>query len=467
MRVSWPVGHTGEMSAATRVAERAARPAAEAPTGPDPAQSLLAVAVVLLVAVTVSWARNLPSGAGAALTAAGQLTGLYASVFALLTVALMARVPVITDIIGSDRGIVWHRRVATLTVVGIGLHIVFTVAGYAAADVVGMGSEVGTLLSTYPDMITATVAAAIFGVITLSSIRAIRTRLRYESWLFVHWYAYLAVILAFGHELSDGASFVHASWPTLVWTWLHVFVAGLVLWYRVALPLWRVAAHRTFIAGVRPAGGGALHIELDGNDLEDFDPQPGQHLRLRVLDRERWWQSHPFSFSAVPRRDRWRITVAGEGDYTRAIGTVEPGTRVAISGVYGHLQPSSRRRDRVVLIAGGSGITPLRALLEAFPKQVDARVLYRARSADDVILHAELDRLAGAHGSPVDYLLGPRHADPALDVLSPDSLLRIVPDVDQRDIYVCGHAGFVDAVCRSLHALDISAHSIHSERFDP
>ena len=422
---------------------------------------------MLVIAVTVSWIINLPSGAGALLTAAGQLTGLLASVFALLTVALMARVPVITDVLGSDRSIGWHRQAATVTVVCLALHIVFIVGGYAAADAVAVNTEIGRLLSSYPDMLTATASAVLFGVISVSSIRAIRKRMRYETWLFVHWYAYLAVALAFGHELSAGASFVAASWPTLLWTWLHLLVAGLVVWYRVALPGWRVLNHHTFVVSLQPAGGGAMHVELDGNDLDDFDPHPGQHLRLRVLDRQRWWQSHPFSFSAVPRRGRWRITVAGDGDYTRSIGEVAPGTRVAVSGVYGHLRPSSRTRNGVALIAGGSGITPLRALLEAFPKRVDARVLYRARSADDVIMGAELDKFAASHGSSVDYLLGPRDPDPSLDVLSPGSLAGIVPDLNQRDVYVCGHAGFVDTVCQSLHELGVPGANVHSERFDP
>ncbi len=452
---------------ATRVAGRSRPGPPEPPTTADPTRWLVAVPVVLVGVVTLSWLTNLPSGSGALVTAVGQLTGLLASVFALITVALMARVPLITDVVGSDRSIGWHRRVATVTVVCLALHIVFIVVGYAASNGLALDAEVRRLLSSYPDMLTATAGAALFGVISVSSIRAIRKRMRYESWLFVHWYAYLAVALAFGHELSAGASFVGASWPTLLWTWLHLFVAGLVLWYRVVLPGWRVANHRTFVVSLQPAGGGAMHLELDGNDLEDFDPQAGQHLRLRVLDGERWWQSHPFSFSAVPRPGRWRITVAGDGDYTTTIGDVAPGTRVAISGVYGHLRPSSRTRPAVALIAGGSGITPLRALLEAFPKRVDARILYRARSADDVIMGAELDKFAAAHGSRVDYLLGPRNPDPALDVLSPDSLAALVADLAQRDVYVCGHAGFVDAVRRSLHHLGVPEANIHSERFDP
>jgi len=291
-------------------------------------------------------------------------------------------------------------------------------------------------------------------------------------------------LLGLSRVVVDGYHFqiLHAAWS---WRWMYrasrsprlIRLLGRWLsWHRGRPLLARIEAGdydhvisayplvSAALAGLRRRGKLPIHCSTL---ITDFDPHPGQHLRLRVLDRQRWWQSHPFSFSAVPRRGRWRITVAGDGDYTRSIGEVAPGTRVAVSGVYGHLRPSSRTRNGVALIAGGSGITPLRALLEAFPKRVDARVLYRARSADDVIMGAELDKFAASHGSSVDYLLGPRDPDPSLDVLSPGSLAGIVPDLNQRDVYVCGHAGFVDTVCQSLHELGVPGANVHSERFDP
>ena len=68
-------------------------------------------------------------------------------------------------------------------------------------------------------------------------------------------------------------------------------------------------------------------------------------------------------------------------------------------GPFGAFTTAARRRPRVALIAGGVGITPIRALLEDMPGEPgDITVVYRARRPEDVILRAELDELAGGAG---------------------------------------------------------------------
>jgi predicted ferric reductase len=422
--------------------------------------------VVVVVAVLASWLANLPKGAGAGATAIGQLAGFGCSLAALLAVALMARVPIVSNVIGSDRSVRWHRWAAVATVVLLAVHIVGVVVGYAAADKVGFAHELWTLVTTYTWMLAATVAAVLFFGVTVMSVQRARRRMRYETWLFAHWYVYPAMFLAFGHELTDGASFVHATAPTLAWTWLHLVVACALGWYRVVVPAWRMLTHPLVVEDVRHEGKAAVTITLAGRRLNGYGGDAGQHVRVRFLTRDGWWQSHPFSFSAMPTSTSWRITVAWSGDHTGRLQSVRPGTRVVVSGAYGHLTPSRRRNARVLLVGGGSGITPLRALLEAFPPATDVRVLYRARGPEDLMLKAELDALAAAYGSDVDYLLGRRNLDPRLDVTSPGALRKLVPDARARDAYVCGRSGFVDAVVGSLQANGVPPEHIHTERFD-
>ena len=76
-------------------------------------------------------------------------------------------------------------------------------------------------------------------------------------------------------------------------------------------------------------------------------------------------------------------------------------------GPFGAFTAAARRRPRVALIAGGVGITPIRALLEDMPGEPgDIAVVYRALGEADVILRAELDELATRRGAEVHYVIG-------------------------------------------------------------
>ncbi len=290
--------------------------------GPSTAVDQLAMpgaAAAVLVVTTLLWFGGRPTGAGALLTGLGQLAGFGCSVFALVTVLLMARIPGVDQRLGTDRALVWHRRAATLTVTLLVVHMVGTVLGYSAADGSGLGRGVSKLVGHYPDMLTATVGSALLLGVAVTSIRAIRKWLRYETWLFAHWYIYPALFLAFGHELSDGSSFVHASAATLLWTWAHVAVLLTLLWYRVALPAWRANAHPLQVTTVHHEGNDAVTVLLRGVRLDRLRASAGQHLRLRFLVPGGWWQSHPYSLSAPPTDHAFRVTIVDEGDFSQQL----------------------------------------------------------------------------------------------------------------------------------------------------
>ena len=116
----------------------------------------------------------------------------------------------------------------------------------------------------------------------------------------------------------------------------------------------------------------------------------------------------------------------------------------------------------MALIAGGVGITPIRALLESMPGGPrDITVVYRALSAEDVILRDELDELAGRRGVEVHYVVGSHETD----LLSPAYLQTLMPDIAARDVYVCGPPAMVDATRISLGRSGVARQHIRTERF--
>jgi ferredoxin-NADP reductase len=228
---------------------------------------------------------------------------------------------------------------------------------------------------------------------------------------------------------------------------------GSLVAFRLVLPLWRSLRHRLEVVRVVDEAPGVVSLEIGGRRLGRLKARPGQFFTWRFLTRRHWWEAHPFSLSAAPDGRRLRITVKGLGDYTTSLRDVPPGTRVIVEGPFGGFRAAGRG---VALIAGGVGITPVRALLEDLPG--DIAVVYRAAREEDVILRAELDELARRRGAHLHYVLGE-------DPLSPQQLLELVPDIADRDVFVCGPPAMTEATRASLGRTGVPRRRVFVERF--
>jgi predicted ferric reductase len=433
-------------------------------TRPGAGAMVAAVAFLNPVLIVALWLRaggvtGVRDAAGA-LTSAGRLTALLGAYLALVAVLSLARVPVLERLAGFGRLAVWHRRAARACLVLLLAHAGLTTAGLTAGDRISLLTEAGRLISQYPGVITATAGLVLLVAVAATSAVIVRRRLRYETWYFVHLYSYLAIALAFSHQIATGKDFVGNPTARVYWTALYVVTLGALVLFRLGLPLLRAARHRLRVSRVVEEAPGVVSIEITGRDLDGLRAQPGQFFLWRFLTRGRWWQSHPFSLSAPPEAERLRITVKSCGDFTSTLSDLAPGTRVLAEGPHGAFTADARRRPRVALIAGGAGITPIRALLETLPaRRGDVALVYRAASAEDVVFRTELERLAHERGADLHFVLGP-----GCD-LSASALARLIPDVAERDAFVCGPPGMVDATRASLLAAGLPARHIFSERF--
>ena len=187
-----------------------------------------------------------------------------------------------------------------------------------------------------------------------------------------------------------------------------------------------------------------------------------------MLFRSRdWWHGHPFSISAAPSGQALRFTVREYGDGTRALRALRPGTRVLLEGPYGAMHGARWTGRKLLLVAGGIGVAPLRALAEALPYQpFTADLVYRARNADDLVFRGELEAIAARRGLRLHVVAGQRGTDGVgEDPLGPAELEMMVPDAAERDIYLCGPNELMDRVRQSLLALGVAPEHIQLERF--
>ena len=289
------------------------------------------------------------------LTGLGRVSGLLAAYLVLLQLLLLARLPVLDRLVGFDRLVVWHRVGGFACVALLGAHVVLITAGYTIGDRISLADEIARLITGYPGVITAVAGLTLLVAVAVTSAVIVRRRLRYETWYFVHLYAYLGVALAFSHQLATGSDFVGEPVARAYWYGLYAVTLGAIVVFRLGVPLARTLRHRLRVARVVEEAPGFVSIEIEGVRLERLRARTGQFFTWRFLTRDRWWEAHPFSLSAAPDGRRLRITVKGVGDYTAALRAIPPGTPVIAEGPFGSFTTATRRRPRVALIAGGVG----------------------------------------------------------------------------------------------------------------
>jgi predicted ferric reductase len=394
----------------------------------------------------------------------GRLLGLYAALLMAFQLLLVARLPWLDRRLGMDRLTSLHRWT------GFGLvwlllgHVVFIVFGYAGLSGSGPIGELVDLAETTVGILRAIVAFALIMGIGALSARYARKRLAYETWHFIHLYTYLAVLLAFTHQVGAGSSFVGSPFGRAYWWTLWGAALGAVLLGRAILPLWRNLRHRLRVSAVVPESPNVVSVYITGRDLNQLPARAGQFFLWRFVTKGRWWQGNPYSLSAAPDGKSLRLTVKAVGDGSASLRELKPGTRVFAEGPYGAFTTMHQRRTNALLIAGGVGITPIRALLEDIRGHVV--VLYRVNKRDDAVLLQELADIARRRGAVLHLLAGPADArDENGPLLGAKSLAGMVRDVWDRDVFVCGPPPMTNVVLKGLRELGVPKDQIHAERF--
>jgi predicted ferric reductase len=430
---------------------------------------VLVVAVANGLLIVGMWIRhgglNDLTTPGTLLTAGGQLTALLGTYLALIGLVLMSRSPWLDRLFGMPRLAYWHRWVGFSCVWLLVAHTVLTTIGFALTTRADALAETWSLLTTYPYVLMATVGLVMLVAVGVTSVRYARRRLTYESWYFIHLYAYLGMALGFAHQLVVGTDFLSDPVAVAYWVALYLVTIAAILVFRIGQPVQLFFRHRLEVAYVAAEAPGVVSVYVTGRRLEELTAQAGQYFLWRFLAGDGWWRAHPFSLSAAPNDRYLRLTVKATGDDTSVMQRLRAGTPVFVEGPYGAFTADNRTQPRVLLIAGGIGIAPLRALIEEMPATRGAITLvYRASRWEDVVFGAELEALLKERGGRVHYLIG-RRAELGRDPLDARHLQRNVPDIAEREIYVCGPVGMIETVQQSLRQLRVPGSQIHEERF--
>ncbi|HEY1775402.1 MAG TPA: ferredoxin reductase [Solirubrobacteraceae bacterium] len=204
----------------------------------------------------------------------------------------------------------------------------------------------------------------------------------------------------------------------------------------------------------------------------------GQHVDVRLTAEDGYQAQRSYSLASAPGDPQLMLTVQrlDDGEVSPYLTDVlEPGDPLELRGpIGGYFVWEAKLEGPLLLIAGGSGIVPLRAIARhhrEIASPVPLHLLYSARSSEDLIYRSELERLAAEGAIELDVALTrawpedwPGHrgrVDAAL-------LERLAGAPSPRPlVYVCGPSGFVEVVANTLVELGHDAGRIRTERFGP
>jgi ferredoxin-NADP reductase len=204
----------------------------------------------------------------------------------------------------------------------------------------------------------------------------------------------------------------------------------------------------------------------------------GQHVDVRLTADDGYQAQRSYSIASAPGAP-FMLTVErlAQGEVSSYLaGEARVGDRFELRGpIGGYFVWTPELGGPLMLVAGGSGLVPLMAMLRqraAVASGVSARLLYSSRSYDDIIYRAELERLAGqGDGLEVFHTLT-RERPPGWTGFSrriDRAMLQeagFAPAQNPR-IFVCGPTPLVEAAARALRDIGYAPQSIKTERFGP
>lgn len=372
------------------------------------------------------------------LHAVGRLCGLLATFCALTQFIVMGRVGWLEPIFGLDRLAIFHRRNGVATISLILAHSSLITLTHPLLQ--GSTDFLGVVVLPYVWL--ALIAETLFIATVGMSIYIVRKHLKFETWYAVHLLNYVAIALVPWHQLTNGGDFLTQPNFASYWIAFYLFTALNVVYWRFGMTAFTYWRHRFTVERIVKETPTATSVYIRGKNLKDFHAKGGQFVLVRFLAKPFIWQEHPFSLSRLPDGTTIRLTIRQLGDFTNMIPDLKPGTKVSVNGPYGAFTHEQQRTQKIMYIAGGIGITPIRSMIEDQARRQEsgnAVLLYGNRTAPDTIFLNELTELGEKIRMPVHNVLSDQKKYKGeTGFIDQEKIARLVPDVAERDVFVCG-----------------------------
>lgn len=396
----------------------------------------------------------------------GRLMGLLAVYFTLIQFILRARIMPLERIFGYEWLNKIHKKNGYVVFIFLILHPILLIFGYSITGKIDLLSQFIQFITVFEHVWLAFIGWIIFMLVIFSSIYIVRNKLKYESWYLVHMATYIAVLLSFFHQLSVGTDFIANPGFSYYWYTLYILVFGVTIYTRFISVILRFNKYRFYIDKVVKETDDTISVYIKGENLQSFIFEPGQFLFVRFLSKEYGKESHPFSLSCIPSEKYLRLTVKNEGDFTARLPKIKPGTKVLIDGPHGAFTERFMTRNKIIYIAGGVGITPIRSLIESIGERKEQILFYSNKTTADVVFKNELDVLSQKNKFPIYYVISRDENFKGIKGRIDLKLIKqYVKNLNDYDFYICGPSVMAKSIIKDLKSVSISPSQIHFEEF--
>ncbi len=402
------------------------------------------------------------------LSSGNRLVALVATSLLLIHLLLVARINWIENILGLDGSTNRHKRLGKPIIYLLLLHLLISITHHALLSETNLFTAFVDLNWNYWQIGLASLGLALMVIVAYTSAVVVRKKISYEVWFYIHITSYLAVLIAIPHQFIFGTDILNQPWMSLFYLALYLFVFGSVGWFRIFQPL--IQSRGIKVVEIRPEKNNTTSVYVDGPGLKRIPFEAGQFFMLRLLTPGLFLQAHPFSVSSSPRESRLRFTIGSRGDFTAQIPNLRVGTRVVLEGPYGIFSEKTRTKKRMLMIAAGIGVAPVRSLARGVISDPgDVTIIYRVNDANDAALLEELRDISISKGHNLTILDGERSGASWLPGESdkPDyaRLIELAPHALESDIYICGPVAWTKSAETTLKTLNVPAEQIHAEEF--